>query len=427
MNVLQINTHDVVGGAARAMYRLHCGLEQSGNRSQVLANVQTIVDPGVHKWADVAGSGRTFPRRLSQALGMRADAWFGWPSFHGATTRILASDLFRQAQVVNLHNIHGQFFDYRLLPRFAGRKPVVWTLHDMWALTGHCAYAYDCRRWMSGCFDCPLQKEPQRRFVEPPPTYLDRTRPVWRSKRRLYQKSPVHIVAPSRWLSDLVRESILAHAQSIQCIPNGLDLDVFQPRDQAMARQALDVPLEARVLLFVSQSVTLGRKGFRYVLDALERLEDTESLFLLTVGTQGAVGSRLDRFRCRDLGALSDERLMSLVYSAADVFVFPTLADNQPLVLIEAMACGTPLVSFDVGGVPEMVRHMETGYLARYQDVEDLARGIQRLLDDQALATNMGRRCREIAVREYSLDLQVQRYADLYRHALELHARKDQT
>jgi len=185
-----------------------------------------------------------------------------------------------------------------------------------------------------------------------------------------------------------------------------------------MARQALGIPLEAKTILFAAQSVAHKRKGFQYLLDALDRVRDAESVVLLTMGAKSAASSKLDRFKQRHLGRLSDERLMSLVYSAADLFVLPSLADNQPLVLIEAMACGTPMVCFQVGGLPEMVRHMETGYLAHYKDVQDLTRGIRTLLDDDDLRTRMGRRCRQIAKAEYSLQLQAKRYAELYAHAI---------
>lgn len=420
MNILQINTHDVSGGAARAMYRLHQGLRQQGHNSRILARFCALVDPNVLSVADVIAGSLSSVVALADQAGRRMETHLGIPfERYPSTKHILESSLFQQAQILNLHNLHGRYFNHHLLPVLSMRKPTVWTLHDMWALTGHCAYSYDCLRWKTGCFDCPLLKEPGRSLVEPAPTRIDHTRRVWRTKRRLYQKSRLHVVAPSKWLCQFVKESILAEAASIQCIPHGLDLAAFQPRDRAMARRALDIPAEAKTILFVADRIARGRKGFHHLLDALQTIEDAESIVLLTIGSKGTVETELRRFRRRDLGPLSDERLMSLVYSAADVFAFPTLADNQPLVLMEALASGTPIVSYDVGGVPEMVRHLETGYLARYNDVGDLAKGLQLLLDDDGARSRMSRRCRAIAEAEYSLDTQVRRYRELYEFAIE--------
>jgi glycosyltransferase involved in cell wall biosynthesis len=168
-----------------------------------------------------------------------------------------------------------------------------------------------------------------------------------------------------------------------------------------------------------------GRKGFPQFLQALEKLRDTHSIWLLASGGIVDLTHQAHRFKVRQLGRLSDEHLQRLAFTAADVFVFPTLADNQPLVLIEALACGTPVVSFDVGGVPEMVRHLETGYLASYKDVDDLARGIEMLLGNEELHHRMRLRCRQVAEEEYSLELQAQRYVALYEEAIEHHRRRE--
>jgi glycosyltransferase involved in cell wall biosynthesis len=188
-----------------------------------------------------------------------------------------------------------------------------------------------------------------------------------------------------------------------------------------MARQALDIPLDAQVILFVAANISQRRKGFAYLLQALDAIHDTEQIVLLTIGTATSAGERLARFRRRNLGRLSDDRLLALTYNAADLFILPTQADNQPLTLIEALACGTPIVSFDVGGVPDMVRHLETGYLARYKDASDMTRGILTLLEDDDLRARMRQRCREIAQAEYGLDLQVRRHVELYERAIEEH------
>lgn len=423
MNVLQINTSAGVGGAAKVMMRLHGEFKRRACAASALTADEGFVAPDVLSIARVTRRRYIFWERWLDGLGQRLAAGLGMAYTHHRTTWLaLRSDVFNHADVVNLHNLHGGYFNYHALPQLCQRKAVVWTLHDMWGMTGHCAYAYDCQRWKSGCFDCPLLKGPAEKLVEPPPTRLDCTRQVWHAKRRLYQRCRLHIVTPSQWLCDLAKESILAEgAASIQCIPNGLDLAVFQPIDQALARQVLGIEAEARVILFVSSYVAQKRKGFFYLLEVFERLERTENVVLLTVGEQSRPSRQLDHFRRRHLGALYDEHLMCLAYNAADAFVFPSLADNQALTLIEALACGTPIVAFDVGGTPEMVRHMETGYLARYKDAQDMAHGLDFILGNGDARERMRQRCREIALAEYSLDLQARRYLDLYEQAIACH------
>lgn len=419
MNVLQINTHDVTGGAARAMYRLHQGLRNRGHRSRILARSHALTDPNVFSVTDIVAGPCSSAVNLADQAGRRVEARLGVPfTRYPSTKHLLGSKLFQQAQVLHLHNLHGRYFNYHLLPLLSVRKPTVWTLHDMWALTGYCAYAYDCCRWKTGCYDCPLLKEPGRSIVEPSPTRIDCTRRVWRSKQRLYRRSMLHIVTPSLWLCRQVEESILARASSIQCIPNGVDMSIYRPLDQAMARQSLGIAPDQKVILFVAAKLTMQRKGLMYLLEALAGLHTAEGILLVTIGEGGIPEEFLEGFKRRHMGKLNDERLQALVYSAADLFVFPTLADNQPLVLIESLACGTPVVAFDVGGVPEMIRHMETGYLARYKAADDLSRGIHTLLDDKSLRIQLRNRCREVAEAEYSLERQVERYVDLYRRAV---------
>lgn len=424
MNVLHVNTYDTSGGAAVAMYRLHGELRRLGHQSQLLVGHQTTPGPDIDYISRQARHFRTMSDKVLDRIGillegkLGVDIWAYRNSWH-----ISQISAFRNADVVNLHNIHGDYFNFRALPEMGRHKPIVWTLHDMWAMTGHCAYVYDCERWRTGCYACPLLKEPGRKIVEPPPMPIDRTRSIWRAKRDVYQQMQLHIITPSQWLASLVRESILSSAVSVQCIPNGIDLDVFRPMDREIARQVLDLPVDSRIIFFSAHGVMHGRKGFLYFLRALESLQEPRSIWLLVSGGKVELDEQATRFKVRQLGSLRDEHLQRLAFTAADVFVFPTLADNQPLVLLEALACGTPVISFDVDGIPEIIRHMETGYLARYKDVNDLSQGIQMLLKNDDLRRRMRLRCRKMAEKEYSLELQARRYVALYEEAVKRHRR----
>ena len=418
MNILQINTAADTGGAGVAMSRLHRALTDQGHRSQIVARLRKTLQPDVLTISEAVGAGNSAVHRLLNNVRMQLDAWFVLPQLYGSTERLLHSTPFEQADVIQLHNLHSWYFNYELLPQIATRKPVVWTLHDMWAFTGHCAYSYDCNRWQTGCFDCPLLRGDGRRLVEPRPTLLDRTAQQWQKKRDLYRNSRLHIVAPSEWMANQARASVLGDALSIRCIPNAIDLAGFSPRDQADARQALGIRKDAKVILFVAAKVSQRRKGLAYLYEALHTLRDTGDVILVTVGSAGANQPQIEGFAQVHLGQVVEESRLSLAYSAADLYVLPTMADNQPLTVLESLASGTPVVAFDVGGIPEMIAHLDTGYLARYKDASDLAAGMRTILDDDDLRARMRNRCRETAVKRYDLQEQARRYVELYGRAI---------
>jgi glycosyltransferase involved in cell wall biosynthesis len=199
-------------------------------------------------------------------------------------------------------------------------------------------------------------------------------------------------------------------------IPNGLDTEVFRPFSKTVAREVLGLDPKEDVVLFSALDAGARRKGGQVLSEALEILRSRQghSVRLLAVGNGAERWQNVVRMPVTPLPAVKDDRLLAVIYSAADLLVFPTLAENLPNGVIESMACGTPVVAFDVGGVSEAVRPMETGYLATRQDPADLACGISRLLKDSGLRERLGRRCREVAEAEYSLDLQARRFQELY-------------
>jgi glycosyltransferase involved in cell wall biosynthesis len=416
VNILHLNTSDE-GGAARAMIRLSRGLERLGHASSMLVGYRRNQEPGI---GELKGPNDKVWDRVTRSLDLRfsLNAWS-----YRISWQIHQMRLFQQADIINLHNLHGGYFNYRALPGLAHHKPVVWTLHDMWALTGHCAYSYDCERWKTGCHHCPLLREPGRQIVEPWPLSLDRSRAVWNSKRDVYRKTPLHIVTPSKWLYGMVKSSILGSASSVHYVPYGVDPEVFHPSDRRTARHALGLPPDAQVIFFSAaprRNMLRAdhRKGLAYLLQALEQLPVSHSTWLLTSGSLSELDQYSGQFHVRQLGYVNDERLQQLAFAAADLFVAPSLADNLPLTLIEALTCGTPVVAFDAGGIPELVRHMETGYLARHKDAADLTHGIKVLLQDESLRRRMGQRGRKIAEAEYSLEIQGRRYVNIYEEVL---------
>lgn len=404
MKVIHINTSDDFSGAAIAGHRLHQGLLRQGIDSRLLLGS-----------SKTTSSDRTavIPRKQRiETLISRITWQLGFNDLNVISTfDIPKHPFYQEADVLNFHNLHSGYFNYLAIPQLTETKPAVFTLHDMWSFTGHCVYSCDCDRWKSGCGKCPY-----------PDTYpgvqRDNTHLEWKLKSWVYSRSNLVIVTLSKWLTELALQSIL-NRFPIHHIPNGIDTEVYQPLDPELCRAVLGIPTSKKVLMFGAQNLTDPRKGGDLLLKALQSLPESlkAETVLLILGDYGTTLESVE-IQTINLGYISSDRLKSVAYSAADLFVFPTRADNLPLVLQESMACGTPMVSFKVGGVPDLVRHGITGYLAVPEDAEDLGKGIMQLLQDQNERDRMSQQCRAIAVEEYSLELQAQRYIQLYAQTL---------
>jgi glycosyltransferase involved in cell wall biosynthesis len=322
-------------------------------------------------------------------------------------------EAFQEADVLDIHCMHGGFFNYLALPSLTAHKPAVLTLHDMWPFTGHCSFSYDCDRWQTGCGRCPYPGNY-------PAIKTDGSRIEWKLKEWVYRRSNLVIVTLCRLRTEQVRRSLLSRFPIVE-IPNGVDTEVFRPMGTEASRELLGIPSGKRVLMFASAGLASVNKGGDLLLKALEHLPRSlrTDMVLLTMGDGGdALGSVAD-VPSVHLGYVSYDRLKAVAFSAADVFVLPSRAETLPLVLLESMACGTPVVSFDVGGVSDLVRPGSTGYLARPEDFMDLRDGLAQLLGDPELCRRLSERCRTVAVDEYSTKKLVQRYLALYRTTID--------
>jgi glycosyltransferase involved in cell wall biosynthesis len=405
MNILHINQSDIAGGAAIAGYRLHQGLLAQNINSKLLVGRVTIKDN-----SSIAAIPRkprldNRLRRLTQPLG------FNYINFVGAFA-IPQNIFYQEADIINLHNLHSGAFNYLALPRITKHKPTVFTLHDMWSFTGHCAYSYNCDRWKIGCGKCP-------HLESYPAVKRDNTAIEWKLKNWIYDRTNLTIVTLSSWLTEQVKQSMLARFP-IQQIPNGIDTQAYQPIESDKCRDILGIPQNKKVLLFAAQNLQNYTKGGDLLVKALSCLPESlkQETILLTIGKDDGTIAATVGLEILNLGYINDDHQKSVAYSAADLFILPTRADNLPLVLQESMACGTPMISFKVGGVSDLVRPEITGYLAQPEDAQDLAKGIVKLLEDQSLREKMSQNCRAIAIKEYSLELQVKRYLNLYHQVL---------
>lgn len=412
MKVLLVNDGDR-GGSIIAMTRLHQGLKKSGVDSKILNRVNS------HRSPDIIKIPHTRTNRWAEYQLERVTWRLGLNDIHCLNTfSIKRLPAYLDADIIDFHTIHGGFFNYLALPSLTRKKPGVFTLHDMWFFTGHCSYSFDCERWKTGCGQCP-------HLDTYPPVRRDGTRLEWRLKDWVYKKSNVAVVSPSQWLAEQARQSMLSRF-AIHHIPHGVDTNIYQPLNRKHCRSILGISEKRKVLSFISMRMDQSdehtfRKGCDLLVEALkglpERLKSETTLLLVGDGA-GSLAEAVG-IQALDLGYISSDHLKAVAYSASDLFIFPTRGDIFGLVLLESMACGTPMVSFRVGGVTELVRPGVTGYLAEPENIEDFRAGIVKLLLDDSLRNHMSQRCREIAVQEYPLELQVQRYINLYQELLQ--------
>ncbi|AIE74130.1 MULTISPECIES: glycosyltransferase family 4 protein [unclassified Synechocystis] len=404
MKILHINQSDISGGAAIASYRLHQGLLSQGIDSKILVDIKKTKNDHI-KQINRKRNLENLISRFNYRLGLNYISHFN-------TFQLTQDNFYQQSDILNLHNLHGDYFNYLALAKLTQEKPAVWTLHDMWSFTGHCAYSYDCKKWKTGCGKCP--------YLNVVPTVpRDNTAIEWKLKSWVYQRSDLNIVTLSNWLTELTKKSML-NRLSIHHIPNGVNTQDYQPLDPLLCRSVLGIAPKKKVLMFVAFGLSDPRKGSDLLIEALQNLPESlkKETILLTLGEGGENLREIVSVPIISLGYVSGDRLKSIAYSAADLFVFPTRADNLPLVLQESMACGTPMVSFAVGGVPDLVRPGITGELAQPENPQDFARKIVELLEDNKKRAKLGQNCRHIAETEYPIELQAQRYIQLYQQIL---------
>lgn len=405
MKILHINKSDKTGGAAIAAYRLHQGLLSQNVDSRFLVD---IVSTNSDRVAKIPSRNRLDYqiRRITKNLGFN--------DLHLTTTRnIKKHSFYQEADILHLHNLHGEYFNYLSLPSLTKDKPAILTLHDMWGITGHCAYSFDCDRWKIGCGKCPYPDTD-------PAIKRDNTRLEWKLKNWAYRNSNlVAVVTTNSWNREQIKHSMLKYLP-VHKIALSIDTDVYQPLDIEQCRFVLGITSKKKVLMCGAQSLKNPRKGGDLLLKALSDLPQSlkTEIVLLILGNGGENIAELVGIETINLGYVTNDRLKAIAYSAADLFLFPTRADAFGLVAQEAIACGTPTVAFKVGGVPDIVRSNITGYLAQPENVEDFRDGILRLLEDGDLYEAISEKCREIALQEYRLELQANRYIEIYRQAL---------
>jgi glycosyltransferase involved in cell wall biosynthesis len=339
----------------------------------------------------------------------RRETSYLWSADHLSRFGGTCVDQIPIADIWNLHSVFDLFDHEAFFSAIHSKTFVVWTLHQMNPLTGGCNYSQSCRRYEQSCGKCP--------YLLPSVRTQDASSRVLNAKKAMYERIPsgqLAIVTPSRWLADCAMKSSLLASRPVHVIPNGLDLNLFKPTDKTWARKLLHIPDHANVVLFVSQfNRTFHIKGFEYLEKGVSLLRQNPDLVCVSVGP--ATGeTTIGGVPLIEAGAIEQQWMMPLIYSAADLLVVPSLEDNFPNVILEASACALPVIGSNAGGIPEMIDHEKTGLIVPRADAEAIANAIQKLFDHPEQRRQMGEAARIKIQNEFSVETQVKRYQELF-------------
>lgn len=419
MRVLLLNTAERTGGAAIAANRLMNALLNEGIRARML--VRDKATPDRHVVA-LTPSWRLKWNFLWERFCIWAANRFHRHRLFDVDIANTGTDVttlpeFRQADIIHLHWINQGFLSLKDLRRILqSGKPVVWTMHDMWPFTGICHYTQGCERYLAECRNCPVLLHGGEH---------DLSNRTFSKKQQLLGESNIEFVGCSNWLAEMARSSRLLRGKNIWSIPNAINTQLYHPTDKAGARHRNGLPQDRHLLLFAAFKITNPIKGIDYLCRAIDCLmaqhpEMKDTLSLVAVGREaGALMERLP-IPVYPMGYITDEHRMVELYNAVDLFLIPTLQDNLPNTIVEAMACAVPCVGFNVGGLPQMIDHLHNGYIARYKDAADFANGIHWALTDGNYdqLSEMALRKATGAYSEHSIARQ---YIEVYNLALSRH------
>ena len=417
MRVLIINTSERTGGAAVAANRLMDALNNNGVKAKMLVRDKESDDITVvglpHSW-------HTRWHFLWERWKIFVHLHFKKDHLWEIDTASDGNDVtklreFQEADVIHLSWINQGMLSLKDIRKIlASGKPVVWTMHDLWMATGICHYTHGCVNNVHGCGNCPL--------LPGGGSKNDLSAHVYRHKQELLRDGNIYFVACSHWLLGEARKSGLFESQRITAIPNPIDSRLYRPHDKRDARLRANLPLDKKLILFVSQKVTDPRKGMDYFMKAVQRYveahpEERERTGIVILGGNAEeVASQLP-LRSYPLGYVSDPLQKVSIYNSADVFVLPSLEDNLPNTIMEAMACGVPCVAFREGGVPEMISARQNGYVAAYKDADDLAEGIHWVLSNPDYAALSQAAVHHVA-QQYSQHAVAMKYGEIYQQAM---------
>lgn len=411
MRVLIVNTSERIGGAAIAANRLMEALKKHGVRAKMLVRDKQTD----HLTVLSVGKGWTQPLKflwerfcIFVANGFSRKNLFQ-VDIANAGTDITKKREFRRADVIHLHWVNQGFLSLDDLEKvLRAGKPVVITLHDQWYFTGICHYSDKCSKYQTMCCHCDLMEGG---------VLGDLAKRVFQKKQRIYRNASITFVGCSRWMADLARTSVLTQGHRVVSIPNAINTELFRPDSKKHAREALGLPKDKSLLLFGCQRITDERKGFDLLVEALQIVKQendvlASTLQLVVVGGEAETVRHQVPFDIIPINYVSDPKKMVALYNAVDIYVTPSLQDNLPNTIMEAMACGVPCVGFNAGGIPEMIDHLKNGYVAAYRNAHDFAHGIMWTLTSDH--ERLSREARTKVMTTYSEETVARQYTEIY-------------
>ena len=421
MNVVHINSFDRGGGAAIAVKRINDALINSGVNSKVLVQKKS------GKEENISEASSNFLSKINYLFRFTFDESYirlltkqerGRFSNSAVGVDITNHSLVRDADVINFHWINGGFLSINSLQKLKRmNKPIVWTLHDMWAFTGGCHYSLECEKYLIECAQCPSLRFHGKKDI---------SNKIFNYKKKLYSDFNLSIVTCSKWLSDEVRRSDLLKDKNVFVIPNPLNTEMFNPGNKNDSREKLKLDKEKFILLIGAMNLKDKRKGFAYLISALKYISDnfneqSRNIELVTFGKPNKEDFDDLPYKIHQLGVIKGEKTLIDLYRASDIYIAPSIQDNLPNTVAESITCGTPVVAFRIGGMPDMIEHMKNGYLAEVKSYKDLANGIITLMRETELREEMKMKCREKAVRLFDETGAANSYLKVYENILNSH------
>ncbi len=407
MRVLIVSTHDQQGGAAIAAYRLLEALNKNGVKAHMLTinkksdnpNVVEVGNSLINKARFVVERGVIYVRN-----GFSKKNLFDI-SIANTGVSINQHPEFKKADVIHLHWINQGMLSIKEIGKIvASGKKIVWTMHDMWPFSGICHHAGQCTHFEEKCGNCPYLNNPSK---------YDISYSTFLRKQAAYSLGHIHFVACSNWLKKLALKSKLTNNHTVTAIPNPINTETYQPQEKIELRKALNLPKDKKIVLFAAAKVSDKRKGIDYLIETSKIIakKNNNILFLIAGGNGEEISVQL-ALPAINLGYVAPADMPN-IYNIADVFVTPSLQENLPNTIMESMACGTPCVGFNIGGIPEMIDHKKNGYVANYKDAQDLANGILWGLQE-ARVEDLSAYARNKVVNNYSEATIAAKYIEVY-------------
>lgn len=418
MKILHINNYDILGGASLACLSINKALHSIGVTSEILtqsklSNLDFVFEYEPNSLAKLC----TNARILLDAAAIRflTDRSKGRFSFPYIGVDISSHKKVKEADIIHLHWVNGGFFSLNTFKKLKElNKPIVWTFHDMWGFTGGCHYTGKCNNYLSECNNCPALKT----------GYINKfANKIYLGKKQIFNDFDFFIVTCSNWLANETKSSSLLKNKNTVVIPNPIDVETFKDFDKKESRKILGLSENKKYILFGTMTISDKRKGYHFLLRALKKfanfiVKEKDDYEILIFGSEKNVTLNEIPFKINSFGRLSDPQKLARLYNAADIFIAPSLEDNLPNTVMEALSSGTPVAAFNIGGMPDMIDHKQNGYLALPESIDDLADGIIWLFNQNNRLIELGKNARQKVLSNFTYDIVAKKYLNLYKSIL---------